>query len=219
MVDGGFIINRSFSHYEESSVTYGHSGGYMELSESKNSAAYLPGGSIGVTAALRINKCVEWIAGLSISQTRARYSYFESYPAGEVGLTFTTQITKTENHITALYLNYESGFRFKLFGFFFLQPSLLLNQNMQTIEKQDGTFTTVRYSNFFPGGPYTNYYNEDVQSLHTTIKYRYDFVASARLKASCIFNIHRRNYALFVFRNFSMVYKLPWWGLGVSVPL
>lgn len=161
-----------------------------------------------------------FIMDLSLSLTGAEYQYHERHAFETVPLTVRLHVIDLHIVSRATFVNIELGYKFKIAGGLFLQPSVLVCANRINSDRQRGTITNAEFSNY-PNDPRApaNYYRANVYEVNTTHRYRNDRFAAARWTAFYRARIKGRAFDIIMFRNFGIRYKLPWRCAGVSVPL
>jgi len=218
-IDAEIIVNRSFSNYTKPS--YGSRFSSESITMTKGAPKYLPGFSLGFTSILGKANSGYFIFGISASFTQARYNLSQSsYYPGE-GYSSKSESTNLDISSQFINLNYEVGYRFKIFKRFLLQQTFFVNQNVQTIQKENGTKTSVESSYYTTsaGGWFPIYYYRTDEAIHRTENFHDGSNLSIRVKAFYQFRIKKKESLIFVYRNFTVNDKLPWWGFGFSVVL
>lgn len=115
----------------------------------------------------------------------------------------------------------QMGFRVALSDRFFIQQTFLINQNLKTIQKENGvrSIVDVAFANY-PSGSVTTYYNADNTAIHTTERFHGGAAVSVRICVGYHLRFMEKSCSVNLFRNFSLSsIKMPWWGLGFSVML
>lgn len=214
-IDAAFITNSAYSHFTKIEETSRFT--TETISTNSNSVKYLPGVSVGATLLLGNLNRSNFVFGLSCSLTNANYHYYLSTVDPEEGYSGSTDVTDKNVSSSFLYLNYELGYRFRFGRRFRLQPSLLINQNLITFQKENGYSRHVDYAySISPSGQVPIYYNETYNTIHTSNTLRTSLQSSIRLSLFYEFKLRKHNYDVFAFRNFGIKSHLSWWAVGVS---
>lgn len=195
-LDAAMILNKTFSHFEEPSTSNHHS--TAEYSEFKNSPAYLPGISFGLTGRMGATERCVFVFGLSASITQARYHFYDySYQEGQ-GYTGKSWTTELDINKSSVYLNYEIGCRFRIFKKLFFQQTFIINQNAQTIQKENGIKTSREFSYYITpeGGWFPFYDNKTDEYIHSTRYFPDKTYVSTRLSAFYEFKIRNKTTLL-----------------------
>lgn len=220
LVEGAIIGNTAYSHFETADDRQGHFGSTTLKKAEKNKIK--PGGILGVLILLGKSDWHNFIAGISVSRTSAEYLYnqYRVTPDYNGPLTSASESTDIHKWNDIWFINFEFGYRVKLFRGLGIQPSFVILGFNRTIENQEGKYTYTESSGYStaPGAP-PNYFLQTITPINQTVRYQDDGRVSFRLRAFYNFRINKRVNSIFVFRNLGIGYNLPWWGLGYGVVL
>ncbi len=210
-LNGGLILNRSFSNYplrsssdDQSSTTY---------KAVDTASKYRAGFLLGADMLLLPKEKFKILLGVSFSRTSAEYhsSYKSEGQTTRPGFTKLTRSTENDYKLKFTALNFQAGIRNRLNENFFLTTSLVMTSPLKIVRELNG-FTENIYSNT-SGAEERDviYINNEI----TNLKQKAANI-SFRLNVEYQFVLSRSLARVFLFRNFGMLYALPWWGLGVS---
>src|SRR5690606_22975363 len=123
------------------------------------------------------------------------------------GFTHMERATELDHAERYLYLDVHAGVRSRLAEYFYLTGGLVLNKPLVANRESRG-FVLTTYS--AAGNPDTestiSYLNEDRKKI------KGDANLSFRLRIEFMYQIGDNQGSLQLFRNFGMIYTLPWWG-------
>jgi hypothetical protein len=208
----GLIINRAFSNITEKEERPDESS--LILRTPSDSASNVKTGFfIGVDMILGRQEGLNGLFGISFARSGAEYhySYLEELATSRPG--FTKRVRNTEHDILETYnaLNVHAGLRNRLAEGFFLSASFVFSNPLSITRITNGYTSTV----FTTNGPDTETFMEYVDD-EKKVEKRGQSNLSFRLNAEYQFSMAGSLARVFIFRNFGLVYTLPWWGLGLS---
>lgn len=209
--NAGVIISRNFSNYplkktiDDVSVT--------EYSRVEGARAYRPGFIAGADILLRSQEKLKFLLGFSVSHTSAEYhsSYLSEGRTSRAGFTKLTRATENDYSLKFTSLNFHAGVRGKLKNNWFFTPSLILNSPLRITRVLNG-FTETVYSN--DSGAEER--DMIIISNESSVLEQKPANLSLNLKVEYQFLIRSAPAQVFLFRNFGLLYALPWWGIGVT---
>ena len=210
-INAGLIFSRNFSNYPLRSDADDVSS--TEYSPSPGAAKYRTGFLIGADALLFSKENFKLVFGISLSRTSAAYhsSYISEGPTSKPGFTKLTRATENDYQLKYTALNFHAGIRNHLFSNFFLTTGLLLNSPLKITRILNGS-TVTKYSNVSGGTESDVIY---IRNEQTTLKQKAANI-SFRLNFEYQFTLSSSLARVFLFKNFGLLYALPWWGIGVS---
>jgi hypothetical protein len=152
------------------------------------------------------------VLGISFSQTKAEYHFSSQLksPTSRPGYTELNRQTEYDYRLKYSAFNFQAGIRNKL-SLFFLTTTFVVSNPLRIAKTTEGTIETV-YSNNSGGrdASILTVKDESVQkkgdanlSLRLNLEYQFETSGGDLLR-------------VFIFRNFGLIYSLPWWGLGLS---
>jgi hypothetical protein len=210
-VHAGFILSRSFSNYPlRSSVDEQSTTKYSAIDTGQK---YKPGFYLGTDLLLLPGENFKILLGISYSQTSASYhsSYISVGPTSKSGFTELKRVTENDYQFSFSALNFQAGIRNHLQGNWFLTSSFLLTSPLRIVRVLDG-FTETTYSNNSGASDRDVIYIKNEKTVLTQKAADLSF----RLNIEYQIRIGSAPAAFHFFRNFGLLYALPWWGLGFS---
>jgi len=214
-LNASLIGNRAYSHFSKTDIASDKFGS-TEIDPTGSANILLPGFNFGLEALIGQSPKGKLILGFSISNTSAKYHYYQSVlTRGPSVYNASENISSYDVYLKSTMLNYECGAKIKLFKGLFIKNSILINQNLTRIEKRTGNNTLSEWSNY--PAPIENYYwvteteinsNGSVNALNLEFSYRLGFEYDLEIK--------NKQIGLFAFRNFGLTKYLPWWGIGFA---
>jgi hypothetical protein len=205
------IISNAHAHVPNKEQTTSNS--IAKTSRADTGSNYKPGFLIGADALFFPGENFKGLLGVSFSRTAAEYHY-SFYSVGETSRPGFTQIERyTEYDYGEKYsmLNFQAGIRNRLNDDFFLTSSFLLNHPLSINREYDG-YTESVYTNNSGGRESDKVF---IEVKDAKIK-KGDPNISFRLNVEYQFEIGKSLARAYIFRNFGLKLKLPWWGLGIS---
>ena len=211
-VNAGLIFNNTFSNISEKQEVLSE-GSVINRTPYDSAGKYSAGFSLGLEAITGKGEKLNAAFGISFSRTSAahHYSYVEESPTTKTG--FTRLKRSTEHDITEKYsnINIHAGLRNRITDQIFLTSAFVLNKPLRVRRVTNGYTETIYSSN----GPLTEtsmsyLINEE------KIDKKSQANLSLRFTAEYQFTLNEQPARVYLFRNFGLIYTLPWWGLGFS---
>jgi hypothetical protein len=210
--NAGLIINNAFSNITEKEERPDESSIIVRAPSDSGSNVKV-GFFLGADFLLGRKENLKSVFGLSFSRTGAEYhySYLEQLRTSRLG--FTTLTRTTEHDIIEIYnaINIHAGLRKRLASGFFLTGSFIFHNPVRIRRITDGYTKTVYTTN----GPDTETFIEYVKDEEKKYN-RGELNLSLRFNAEYEFKMNGTPARVFMFRNFGLIYTLPWWGFGVA---
>jgi hypothetical protein len=209
------ILNSAYSHvplkkaiYENNSVT--------STRPADTTNKIRAGFSLGTDVLLFPKENFKLVFGVSFSHTSAEYiySYTSENRTNRPGYTTITHETEYSQKETMSAFNFQAGVRNYVYENVFLTSSFVLTRPFR-INRTTNGFTRTTYSNNSGGLETNTSYVNDLEQVFK--KGDPDF--SIRLHLEYQFDLSGTMARVFVFRNFGLIYKLPWWGVGFSASI
>lgn len=208
-LNAAFILNKAFSNIKKPEP--GENGKFTPADTGNK---VLPGFTFGADLLIGRKENFKGVFGLSFSRTSAEY-HFSSYTESETsrpGYTELQRQTEYDHRLKYSSLNFHAGVRHRLYGFF-LTTSFVVNRPLRIVRTTEGTIETVYTNN--SGGRDASLFliNEE------TVQKKGDMNLSLRMNLEYQFELGESLARVYVFRNFGLIYTLPWWGIGFSYSL
>jgi hypothetical protein len=212
-VKGSFIGSRAFSNYplknssdDVSSTTY---------SKSDTGSKYFPGFDFGADVQFLSKESFKLFLGLTFSHTRARYhsSYVSEGPTSRTGFTKLSRRTENDYDLNFSALNFEAGMRKQVSEDFFFSGAFVLTSPLK-IERTLTGYTETTYSNNSGGEEKDKIYNNEQTKLSQK-----PANLSLRFTTEYQFELGNSLARVYLYKNFGLLYALPWWGIGFSYTL
>lgn len=213
-INAALILNNAYSNVQNKPIYEGNSVTNTRKADTVNKIR--AGFTFGADMLLFPKENFKLIFGVSFSRTSAQYIY--SYVSESIttrpGFTTITHETEYLQKEKLSAFNFQAGVRNFVYENVFLTSTFVLTRPLRVNRITNG-YTKTTYSNNSGGTETITSYVTDLQqtfkrgdpnfSLRVCLEYQYDFSGTLT--------------RVFVFRNFGLIYKLPWWGLGVSASL
>jgi hypothetical protein len=201
-----FIMNQAYSNVPTKNEDPGT---YSKPDSNKIKAGF----ALGTELLFLPGENFKILLGISFSRTSAGYNYTYISESKTFRPGFTDVKTTTYNNYKVVYsaLNLQAGFRKLLSPDFFIVPSFLVNSPMK-IKKTLNGVTRSDFSNNSGGRDSVISFTRNL----VTEQKKGDPNLSFRLQIEYQFYLSDMPARITIFRNFGLLYKLPWWGLGLS---
>jgi hypothetical protein len=209
----GLIINRSYSNIDNKEEIIDD---FTRITKTRSDSApaVKAGFFFGGEALLGKNEKFMGAFALSFVKSGAEYhfSYLEEGPTNSrVGYNYMKRSTELQYKESYFYLDIHAGARNQLFKNVFLTTGLVFSKPMVTQSENRGYVLTT-YS--ATGSPETESTVAYLSTPRQKVKGASNL--SFRLRVEYQFSIGESKMCAYVFRNFGMIYTLPWWGFGTA---
>lgn len=219
-VDGAAIVSSTFTDFEDSYSEnyYPYYANY--ITRDKKAPEYSIGYYFGFTSLWGRSRDKNFVLSISVSSTKARSHESYYYNPHSLGPDAYKEHSELDFSWQSVYANVEMGYRFRIHKHFLFQPSFVLLYDIQTRERQTGTkYIESQSENTSVFPPVFTYSNNTQQIDQTTFRHGRS-QGSIRFNVFYEFRIKKRNYNVFVFKNFGLKkYHLAWGGIGASIYL
>ncbi len=210
-VNGGFLINRAFSNITQKTEVVDD---YSVITRSPSDSSKIKAGFfLGGEALAGKGDKFKGAFALSVARSAAEYhySFLEQSPTSRPGFTHLTRETELEHTESYFYLDVQAGVRNRIAENFYLTSALVLNQPIIARRSSYGyALTTFSSSTSAEVAESIEFVQEEKKSV------KGDANLSFRLRGEYQFSIGDNKASVLLFRNFGLMYSLPWWGLGFS---
>ena len=211
-VHAAVIINKAFSNITDKEEHPDETSVIVRAPSDSGSNAKV-GFSLGGEILLGKREHLQSVFGLSFTHTGAEYhySYLEQTRTSRLG--FTTLTRTTEHDIIEYYnaINVHAGLRNKIVSDLFLTSSFIFNNPVRIRRITDGYTKSVYTTNGPETETFIEYVNDEEKKYN-----RGELNLSLRFNLEYQFPVKSSLARVFLFRNFGLIYTLPWWGFGFS---
>jgi hypothetical protein len=206
------LVNKAFSNISDKEERPDETSLILRTPSDSGSNARV-GFSLGIDALVGKGKNLRTVLGLSFTRSGAEYhySYLEERATSRTGFTKLTRNTEHDITETMSALNVQAGLRRRIKGDLFLTGSFLLTKPL-VINRITNGYTQTVYSTNGPATETVTTYVKDEQKKDK----RGEPNLSFRLSADYEFTLGSSDARVFLFRNFGIIYSLPWWGFGFA---
>jgi hypothetical protein len=212
-LNGTLIFNKAFSNVF-SKKEQEEGSGFSKTTPSDSANKLKVGFSLGADVLVFPGENFKWVFGVAFSRTSAEYhySYHSEGKTNRFGYTDLKRVSEYEYKNTYAMLNFQTGPRKKLEENFYLTILAVVNNPIRVTKVVNG-YNDAIYTNNANTNTETN---RAIITDEKTVSKKGDLNLSFRLKIEYQLEFSGSPLMVSVYRNFGLIYTLPWWGLGIS---
>lgn len=213
-LSGGLLWSRAFANYPLSTEDDASSSTVYKAVDTANH--YRPGFLIGADLNFFPASAVTLVFGLYYTYTQAEYhsTYTSVSATSRVGYSKLTRTTETDYFFKYSALNVGAGLQVRMYEGVYLSGSFFLARPLRITRSYTGTSEAVYETTSGAVDRETFRISEpDTRMTEKPANLSFRLGLTYRFKSGVFPS------TLFLFRNFGMMYAMPWYGLGYSISL